>query len=54
METTQESHQSIVKAAWNKRPLIISGPAENSSDLYGKIDELIPYLAAEDFEKDEK
>lgn len=37
-----------------RTPLIISGPAENSSDLYGKIDELMPHLTAEDFEKDEK
>jgi preprotein translocase subunit SecA len=37
-----------------RTPLIISGPAENSSDLYGQIDILIPYLSDEDFEKDEK
>ena len=37
-----------------RTPLIISGPSEDSSDLYAIIDKLIPKLAAEDFEKDEK
>ncbi|MFY9288478.1 MAG: preprotein translocase subunit SecA [Alphaproteobacteria bacterium] len=37
-----------------RTPLIISGPAEDSSDLYMKIDALIPQLKPEDFEKDEK
>jgi preprotein translocase subunit SecA len=37
-----------------RTPLIISGPSEDSSELYIKIDKLIPKLAAEDFEKDEK
>src|SRR6202047_4391900 len=37
-----------------RTPLIISGPAEDSSDLYMKIDAIIPLLAEEDFEKDEK
>jgi preprotein translocase subunit SecA len=37
-----------------RTPLIISGPAEDSSELYRKVDLLIPHLAAEDFEKDEK
>jgi len=37
-----------------RTPLIISGAAEDSSDLYTKIDRLIPSLKAEDFEKDEK
>jgi preprotein translocase subunit SecA len=37
-----------------RTPLIISGPAEDSSDLYMKIDALIPQLAPADFEKDEK
>jgi len=37
-----------------RTPLIISGPAETSSDLYVAIDKLIPRLADEDFEKDEK
>ncbi|MEJ0072436.1 MAG: preprotein translocase subunit SecA [Pseudomonadota bacterium] len=37
-----------------RTPLIISGPAEDSSALYIAVDKLIPMLAAEDFEKDEK
>src|SRR5579862_2270596 len=37
-----------------RTPLIISGPAEDSSALYIAVDKLIPGLAAEDFEKDEK
>ncbi len=37
-----------------RTPLIISGPAEDSSELYVKIDALIPKLAPEDYEKDEK
>jgi preprotein translocase subunit SecA len=37
-----------------RTPLIISGSAEDSSELYTQIDKLIPALTAEDFEKDEK
>ena len=37
-----------------RTPLIISGDAEDSSDLYTSIDKLIPDLVAEDYEKDEK
>ncbi|MFO1120634.1 MAG: preprotein translocase subunit SecA, partial [Rhodospirillales bacterium] len=37
-----------------RTPLIISGPAEDSSELYIRIDKLIPHLADDDFEKDEK
>ena len=37
-----------------RTPLIISGPTEDNSDLYRQVDKLIPSLAAEDFEKDEK
>ncbi|MCH7943024.1 MAG: preprotein translocase subunit SecA, partial [Proteobacteria bacterium] len=37
-----------------RTPLIISGPTEDSSELYAAIDKLIPKLADEDFEKDEK
>ena len=37
-----------------RTPLIISGPAEDSSELYIRIDRLIPHLDEEDFEKDEK
>src|SRR3984957_10248880 len=35
-------------------PLIISGPTEDNSELYNRIDKLIPPLGDEDFEKDEK
>jgi preprotein translocase subunit SecA len=37
-----------------RTPLIISGPAEDSSDLYMRVDTLIPQLAETDYEKDEK
>src|SRR6185312_6795079 len=37
-----------------RTPLIISGAAQDSSDLYAKINQLIPSLVAGDFEKDEK
>ena len=37
-----------------RTPLIISGPTEDNSDLYRRVDKLIPHLLAEDFEKDEK
>jgi len=37
-----------------RTPLIISGPTDDRSDLYIAIDSLIPRLAAEDFELDEK
>src|SRR5689334_4607212 len=37
-----------------RTPLIISGPAEDSSELYRRVNQLIPRLTAEDFEKDEK
>jgi preprotein translocase subunit SecA len=37
-----------------RTPLIISGPTEDNSELYIQADKLIPALAAEDFEKDEK
>ncbi|MHA1114272.1 MAG: DEAD/DEAH box helicase, partial [Alphaproteobacteria bacterium] len=37
-----------------RTPLIISGPAEDSSELYTQVDALIPRLEPEDFEKDEK
>src|SRR6185437_14587317 len=37
-----------------RTPLIISGPAEDSSELYIRTDVLIPMLAEEDYEKDEK
>ena len=37
-----------------RTPLIISGPTEDSSELYVKIDALIPKLVATDYELDEK
>ena len=37
-----------------RTPLIISGPTEDRSELYVKIDALIPALGADDFELDEK
>jgi preprotein translocase subunit SecA len=37
-----------------RTPLIISGPTEDSSELYRKIDTFLPNLEAGDFEKDEK
>jgi preprotein translocase subunit SecA len=37
-----------------RTPLIISGPTEDSSELYRATDKLIPRLAPEDYEKDEK
>jgi preprotein translocase subunit SecA len=37
-----------------RTPLIISGPAEDSSELYIRINKLVPRLADDDFEKDEK
>jgi preprotein translocase subunit SecA len=37
-----------------RTPLIISGPAEDSSDLYRSVDKIIPDLVDGDFEIDEK
>jgi preprotein translocase subunit SecA len=37
-----------------RTPLIISGPAEDSSELYRRADTVIPQLKPEHFEKDEK
>ena len=37
-----------------RTPLIISGPTEDNSDLYYKIDQLIPKLQDSDYEIDEK
>jgi preprotein translocase subunit SecA len=37
-----------------RTPLIISGPTEDNSELYQKVDLLIPALEPEDYEKDEK
>ena len=37
-----------------RTPLIISGPAEDSSELYRRADTVIPRLQADHYEKDEK
>ncbi len=37
-----------------RTPLIISGPTEDQSEFYRKVDALIPELVKEDFEVDEK
>jgi preprotein translocase subunit SecA len=37
-----------------RTPLIISGPTEDNSELYQRIDKLVPLLKPEDYEKDEK
>ena len=37
-----------------RTPLIISGPAETSPELYNAVDKIIPLLSAEDFDLDEK
>ncbi len=37
-----------------RTPLIISGPSDDSSDLYGAVDAIIPNLKEDDYEKDEK
>ena len=37
-----------------RTPLIISGPSEDRSDLYAAVDKIIPKLAREDYELDEK
>ncbi len=37
-----------------RTPLIISGPAEDSSELYIRVNEVIPKLDPTDYEKDEK
>jgi preprotein translocase subunit SecA len=37
-----------------RTPLIISGPTEDNSELYRRVDEIIPLLDEVDFEKDDK
>ncbi|MEQ8509022.1 MAG: preprotein translocase subunit SecA [Rhodospirillaceae bacterium] len=37
-----------------RTPLVISGPSEDKTDLYGKVDGIIPLLTEDDYEKDEK
>jgi len=38
----------------SRTPLVISGPAEDSSESYRQVDALIPKLTDDDYEKDEK
>ena len=37
-----------------RTPLIISGPAEDTSELYEKVDAVVAQLSADDYKKDEK
>ena len=37
-----------------RTPLIISGPAQDSSEMYIAVNKVIPHLKEEDYEKDEK
>jgi preprotein translocase subunit SecA len=37
-----------------RTPLIISGPTEDNSELYSKVDKLMAHIKASDYEKDEK
>src|SRR3984957_280444 len=37
-----------------RTPLIISGPSQDSSELYQRVDTLIPALTPDDYDKDEK
>ncbi|AFB31539.1 MULTISPECIES: preprotein translocase subunit SecA [spotted fever group] len=37
-----------------RTPLVISGPVNDNSELYGKIDKIVRLLNASDFEKDER
>jgi preprotein translocase subunit SecA len=37
-----------------RTPLIISGPSQDSSELYQRVDALIPALTPDDYDKDEK
>ena len=37
-----------------RTPLIISGPAEDTSELYARVDTVVAQLGADDFKKDEK
>jgi preprotein translocase subunit SecA len=37
-----------------RTPLIISGPSQDRTDLYERVDKIIPELKAEHYEKDEK
>ena len=37
-----------------RTPLIISGPSQDRTDLYDRVDKVVPHLQPEHFEKDEK
>ncbi len=37
-----------------RTPLIISGPAEDTSELYARVDEVVAQLSPDDYKKDEK
>ncbi len=37
-----------------RTPLIISGPSDDKSDLYNRIDKILPHLVREDYDLDEK
>ena len=37
-----------------RTPLIISGPTDDNSELYRQVNQILPHLVAQDFEKDEK
>lgn len=37
-----------------RTPLIISGPSDDKTDLYGQVDAIIPLFVEDDYEKDEK
>ncbi len=37
-----------------RTPLIISGPSQDKTDMYARVDKLIPELVEDDYEKDEK
>ena len=37
-----------------RTPLIISGPSDSNTELYSKVDKLIPSLVSDDYEQDEK
>lgn len=37
-----------------RTPLIISGPSEDTSELYAKVDEVVVKLSTDDYKKDEK
>ena len=52
MRSSTKSIRILIDEA--RTPLIISGPAEDSSELYRRADTVIPRLKADAYEKDEK